>query len=77
MNTKILNITEIKKLKNSYVGNPQYLLITDFWWEYKTKANAGYSYQLSTNSRGKYKITYHLTKTNRFVIDTLEPLEEK
>ena len=65
-------LTKSIKLKNSYVWNPQYKLITDFGGEYKTTANAWYAYQLSSWSTGKYIITYHITPTWRFVIDTLE-----
>ncbi len=70
--TKTINLIDTIKLKNSYVGNPQYKIVLDTGEEHKTGANAWYVYQLRSWTTGKYIITYHITPTGRFVIDTLE-----
>ena len=78
---KTLQILDIKKLKNSTSGNPQYRFIFKSEngqgiLEATTKSNAGFVYSLSPQPKEIYNILYHTTPKGKNIIDNMQLLEE-
>lgn len=60
-------ITFIKRLSNSIMGNPRYLIIIG-GIEYKTKTNAGFVYEINFNNLYNKNVMIEVKKNN-IIID--------
>ena len=73
-----MEIRKVERLKNSYYGNPRYLIIVTLPEKNNdilignTASNAMIGYEIGYSSEGKtFKIEYHYTKRNNVVFDRI------
>lgn len=69
-----LKILKIERLKNSYVGNPNFWIEAQDdngnFYKGKTKTNSSIGYFLDWYSEGKkYNFDFHITKSGNLIFD--------
>ena len=69
--TEVINV---KRLKNSLNGNPKYEFNFNGVGLMKTPADAGWVYSFSTDTflNKEVEIKYHITPTNRYILDEIK-----
>ena len=68
--TKVINV---KRLKNTFNGNPRFEFNFNDVGIVKTPANAGWVYGFSTDTflNKNVSIKYHITPTKRYILDSI------
>ena len=77
--TQNIKVVDVKKLKNSFMGNPNYEFHFETGEVMRTPSNVGWAYSFSTHTfiDKKVDISYHLTKLGKHILDTIKNVEQK
>jgi len=81
--TQNIKVVDVKKLKNSFMGNPNYEFHFETGEVMRTPSNVGWAYSFSTHTfiDKKVNISYRLTKNEfgktKSILDTIKNVEHK
>ena len=78
-NIKNIKVTGVKKLNNSFMGNPKYQFHFDKGGCITTPSDAGWVYAFSTYTfiNKMVDISYHLTKSGKAILNSIKEVKNE